>query len=81
MFKGSMPALVTPMLNGEVDVKALKRLINWQIEEGSHGLVPVGTTGESPTLTHDEHEEVIRITLFRTRLPKTFGCEKPSTTA
>ncbi len=63
MFKGSMPALVTPMLNGEVDVKALKRLINWQIDEGSHGLVPVGTTGESPTLTHDEHEEVIRITV------------------
>ena len=63
MLKGSMPALVTPMSNGSVDKKALKHLINWQIDEGSHGLVPVGTTGESPTLTHDEHEEVIRTTV------------------
>lgn len=61
MFKGSMPALVTPLLNGKVDKKALKDLVEWQIASGSHGLVPVGTTGESPTLTHEEHEEVIRI--------------------
>jgi 4-hydroxy-tetrahydrodipicolinate synthase len=59
MFKGSMPALVTPFSNGAVDFDALKRLVEWQIAEGSHGLVPVGTTGESPTLTHDEHEKVI----------------------
>ncbi|MCU4651623.1 4-hydroxy-tetrahydrodipicolinate synthase [Roseibacterium sp. SDUM158016] len=59
MFKGSMPALVTPFANGEVDYDALKSLVEWQIAEGSHGIVPVGTTGESPTLTHDEHEKVI----------------------
>jgi len=59
MFKGSMPALVTPFNNGELDLDALKHLVEWQISEGSTGLVPVGTTGESPTLTHDEHETVI----------------------
>ncbi|MCL5776557.1 4-hydroxy-tetrahydrodipicolinate synthase [Limibaculum sp. FT325] len=61
MFKGSMPALVTPMSDGRVDEKALEALVEWQIAEGSHGLVPVGTTGESPTLSHDEHERVIEI--------------------
>ena len=59
MFKGSMPALVTPFKNGEVDFDTLKDLVEWHIAEGSHGLVPVGTTGESPTLTHDEHETII----------------------
>ncbi|GAB5448992.1 MAG: 4-hydroxy-tetrahydrodipicolinate synthase [Gymnodinialimonas sp.] len=59
MFYGSMPALVTPMTNGAVDFDALKRLVDWQIAEGSNGLVPVGTTGESPTLSHTEHEQVI----------------------
>ncbi|MGP1355711.1 4-hydroxy-tetrahydrodipicolinate synthase, partial [Roseicyclus sp.] len=59
MLKGSMPALVTPFANGEVDYAALKSLVEWQIAEGSHGIVPVGTTGESPTLTHEEHERVI----------------------
>jgi 4-hydroxy-tetrahydrodipicolinate synthase len=59
MFKGSMPALVTPFRNGELDLETLKRLVEWQISEGSTGLVPVGTTGESPTLTHEEHETVI----------------------
>lgn len=54
-----MPALVTPFTDGEVDYAALKSLVDWQIAEGSHGLVPVGTTGESTTLTHDEHERVI----------------------
>ncbi len=61
MFRGSMPALVTPFLNGEVDKKALKDLVDWHIAEGSHGLVAVGTTGESPTLSHEEHRDVIRI--------------------
>lgn len=61
MFKGSMPALITPFLNGKVDEDALKALVEWHIAEGSHGLVPVGTTGESPTLTHDEHERVIEV--------------------
>ncbi|OAN69256.1 4-hydroxy-tetrahydrodipicolinate synthase [Jannaschia sp. EhC01] len=59
MFQGSMPALVTPMTNGAVDFDVLKRLVEWHIAEGSNGLVPVGTTGESPTLSHEEHEQVI----------------------
>lgn len=59
MLKGSMPALVTPFKNGEVDMDALKKLVDWHIAEGSHGLVPVGTTGESPTLSHEEHEAVV----------------------
>ena len=59
MFKGSFPALVTPFADGALDIDALKQLVEWQIAEGSHGLVPVGTTGESPTLSHDEHEQVI----------------------
>ncbi|MCB1365139.1 MAG: 4-hydroxy-tetrahydrodipicolinate synthase [Rhodobacteraceae bacterium] len=59
MFKGSMPALVTPFRNGELDLDTLKRLVEWQIGEGSSGLVPVGTTGESPTLSHEEHEIVV----------------------
>jgi len=56
-----MPALVTPMRDGALDEPALRRLVDWQIAEGSHGLVPVGTTGESPTLSHEEHERVIEI--------------------
>ena len=59
MLTGSLPALVTPFKDGAVDFAALKHLVEWHIAEGSHGLVPVGTTGESPTLTHDEHEAVI----------------------
>ncbi|MEO9652233.1 MAG: 4-hydroxy-tetrahydrodipicolinate synthase [Roseobacter sp.] len=59
MFKGSMPALVTPFRNGELDLDTLKKLVEWHIGEGSKGLVPVGTTGESPTLTHREHEIVV----------------------
>ncbi len=59
MLKGSMPALVTPFKNGQVDFDALKHLVEWQIGEGSSALVPVGTTGESPTLSHEEHEAVI----------------------
>lgn len=59
MFKGSMTALVTPFRNGELDLDALKKLVDWQIAEGTTGLVPVGTTGESPTLSHDEHETVV----------------------
>ncbi len=59
MLRGSMPALVTPFRNGEVDFDTIKKLVDWHISEGSHGLVPVGTTGESPTLSHDEHKAVI----------------------
>lgn len=60
MFKGSLPALVTPLKGGQLDIDALKHLVEWQIAEGSTGLVPVGTTGESPTLSHEEHETVIQ---------------------
>ncbi len=60
MFKGSFPALITPFKNGELDLETLKKLVEWHIGEGTHGFVPVGTTGESPTLTHEEHETVIQ---------------------
>jgi len=61
MITGSLPALVTPFANGKVDVDALKKLVDWHIDQGSHGLVPVGTTGESPTLTHEEHDMVVEV--------------------
>ena len=61
MFSGSIPALVTPMRNGSIDEDAFRDFVEWQIAEGSHGLVPVGTTGESPTLTHEEHRRVVEI--------------------
>jgi 4-hydroxy-tetrahydrodipicolinate synthase len=61
MFKGSMPALITPFRGGAVDEKAFRDFVDWQIGQGSHGLVPVGTTGESPTLSHDEHKHVVEI--------------------
>ncbi len=60
MFKGSFPALITPFKNGKVDNDALKALVEWHISEGSNGLAPVGTTGESPTLSHAEHMDVIK---------------------
>ncbi|CUH51602.1 4-hydroxy-tetrahydrodipicolinate synthase [Shimia marina] len=59
MFKGSYPALVTPFTNGELDLETLKKLVEWHIGEGTNGFVPVGTTGESPTLSHAEHEAVV----------------------
>jgi 4-hydroxy-tetrahydrodipicolinate synthase len=59
MFKGSFPALVTPFRNGELELETLRSLVEWHVGEGSHGLVPVGTTGESPTLSHAEHETVV----------------------
>ncbi|SMX30754.1 4-hydroxy-tetrahydrodipicolinate synthase [Actibacterium lipolyticum] len=59
MIKGSIPALVTPFKDGAVDRDALKALVEWHVAEGSHGIVPVGTTGESPTLSHAEHEMVV----------------------
>ncbi len=60
-IRGSIPALITPMKNGKVDEPAFRKFVGWQIKEGSHGLVPVGTTGESPTLTPDEHKLVIEV--------------------
>ncbi|ABR59529.1 4-hydroxy-tetrahydrodipicolinate synthase [Sinorhizobium medicae] len=62
MFKGSIPALVTPFTAaGSVDADSFVAHVEWQIKEGSHGLVPVGTTGESPTLSHDEHKKVVEL--------------------
>jgi 4-hydroxy-tetrahydrodipicolinate synthase len=60
-IKGSIPALITPMKDGKVDEAAFRKLVNWQIAEGSSGLVPCGTTGESPTLSHEEHMRVIEL--------------------
>jgi 4-hydroxy-tetrahydrodipicolinate synthase len=58
-FKGSITALITPFKDGKVDVPAFRKLVEWQIDQGTHGLVPCGTTGESPTLSHEEHRQVI----------------------
>ena len=60
-YRGSFTALVTPFKNGKVDDEAFRKLVDWQISEGTHGLVPVGTTGESPTLSHEEHKHVVEM--------------------
>ena len=82
MFKGSMPALVTPFRNGELDLETLKKLVEWHIGEGSNGLVPVGTTGESPTLTHREHEVVVEevVKAAAGRVPVIAGAGSNNTT-
>lgn len=75
-FTGSMPALVTPFKNGAVDLDGFAAHVEWQIGEGSHGLVPVGTTGESPTLSHVEHYAVITacVEVAAGRVPVIAGC-------
>ncbi|MFV0279460.1 MAG: 4-hydroxy-tetrahydrodipicolinate synthase [Rhodoblastus sp.] len=80
-FRGSMPALVTPFKSGAVDEDAYRKLIDWQIENGQHGLVPVGTTGESPTLSHDEHRKVVEICIdeARGRVPVIAGAGSNNT--
>jgi len=80
-FRGSFTALVTPFKNGSLDEQAFRSLVNWQIEEGSHGLVPVGTTGESPTLSHDEHHKVVEwcIAEAKGRVPVIAGAGSNST--
>src|SRR5271169_789183 len=74
-FRGSFTALVTPFKNGSVDEKAFRELVDWQIAEGTNGLVPVGTTGESPTLSHEEHHHVVAwcIEEARGRVPVVAG--------
>jgi len=81
-FTGSMPALVTPFKGGKIDEAALRALVDWQIESGSRGLVPVGTTGESPTLSHDEHKRVTEMVIDqnRGRVPVIAGAGSNDTT-
>jgi 4-hydroxy-tetrahydrodipicolinate synthase len=80
-FKGSFPALITPMKGGGVDEVAFRRLVSWQIAQGSHGLVPCGTTGESPTLSHEEHMRVVEICVAEAggRVPVIAGAGSNST--
>jgi len=80
-YRGSFTALVTPFKNGGVDEKAFRELVNWQIAEGTNGLVPVGTTGESPTLSHDEHKRVVEWCVEEThgRVPVVAGAGSNST--
>lgn len=81
MFKGSMPALITPFKNGAVDEAAFQAFVEWQIAEGSHGLVPCGTTGESPTLSHEEHKRVVELCIESAagRVPVVAGAGSNST--
>src|SRR5262245_62477199 len=80
-FKGSFTALVTPFANGSLDEKAFRGLVDWQIAEGTNGLVPVGTTGESPTLSHEEHRQVVEwcIEQAKGRVPVIAGSGSNST--
>jgi len=81
MFRGSITALITPFKNGDIDWKAFDNLIEWQIENGTHGLVPCGTTGESPTLTHDEHMAIVKrcVDVVKQRIPVIAGSGSNST--
>ncbi|BCH33888.1 4-hydroxy-tetrahydrodipicolinate synthase [Mesorhizobium sp. L-8-10] len=82
MLRGSMTALVTPFRkDGSLDDKAFRSLVEWQISEGTSGLVPVGTTGESPTLTHDEHRQVVRacVEVARGKVPVVAGAGSNNT--
>lgn len=80
-FHGSFPALITPFKNGKVDEDAFRKLIEWHIAEGTHGIVPVGTTGESPTLSHDEHKRVVELAVETAagRIPVIAGAGSNST--
>ncbi len=81
MFQGALVAIVTPFRNGQVDEESLRRLIEFQIENGTNGIVPVGTTGESPTLSHAEHKRVVEITVeqVRGRVPVIAGAGSNNT--
>src|SRR5256714_15509280 len=80
-FAGSFTALVTPFCNGGVDEQAFRGLVDWQIAEGTDGLVPVGTTGESPTLSHEEHGQIVEwcIEQAKGRAPVIAGAGSNST--
>jgi len=76
MFSGSIPALVTPIRDGRIDEDSFRSLVDWQVTEGSSGLVPCGTTGESATMTIEEHDRVVRICIEQAagRVPVIAGC-------
>src|SRR5437773_2906440 len=80
-FRGSFTAMVTPFKNGALDENAFRGLVDWQIAEGTNGLVPVGTTGESPTLSHEEHKRVVEwcTEQARGRVPVVAGAGSNST--
>jgi 4-hydroxy-tetrahydrodipicolinate synthase len=80
-FRGSFTALLTPFKNGSLDEKAFRGLIEWQIAEGTNGVVPVGTTGESPTLSHEEHKQVVEwcVEAVKGRVPVVAGAGSNST--
>src|SRR5258708_19756907 len=80
-FRGSFTALVTPFQNGSIDQQVFRDLVEWQITEGTNGLVPVGTTGESPTLSHDEHKQVVEwcVDQAKGRVPIVAGAGSNST--
>ncbi|MCB1651049.1 MAG: 4-hydroxy-tetrahydrodipicolinate synthase [Alphaproteobacteria bacterium] len=81
MFKGSITALITPFKDGEIDWPAFEKLVEWQIEQGSDGLVPCGTTGESPTVSHDEHRAIVQrcVDIVKKRIPVIAGTGSNST--
>jgi len=81
MFKGSMVALITPFKDGAVDEKRFQALVDWQIKEGTHAVVPCGTTGESPTLSHEEHKRVVElcVEVAKGRVPVIAGAGSNST--
>ncbi|MBX2835073.1 MAG: 4-hydroxy-tetrahydrodipicolinate synthase [Micavibrio sp.] len=81
MFKGCITAMITPLSGGQIDWEAFEKFIEWQIEQGVHGLVPCGTTGESPTLSHDEHNAIIKrcVEVVKGRIPVLAGTGSNST--
>lgn len=81
MLKGSLVALITPFKDGKVDERAFQALVDWQVEQGTHGLVVCGTTGESPTLSHEEHRRVVELCIeaARRRVPVIAGTGSNST--
>lgn len=81
MFRGSLTALITPFKDGALDEDAYQRFVEFQIDSGTHGLVPVGTTGESPTLSHEEHHRVVELCIEAAggRVPVMAGCGSNST--
>ncbi len=81
MFHGSITALITPFKNGDIDWSAFDNLVEWQIENGTHALIPCGTTGESPTLSHDEHNSIVErcVQIVKGRIPVIAGAGSNST--